>query len=87
MAKTIAPKQQFMFVGSAVLEARLDLRKTQRVELQKQLPCPLYWFQFPGGRKVFWNWELVQDYLINGDGPNHQRLVEQYLATLPNPAA
>jgi hypothetical protein len=80
----IAPKQQFPFVGSAVLEVRLDIRKTQRVELQKKLPSPLYWFQFPGGRKIFWNWVLVQDYLINGDGPNHQRLIEEYLATLPS---
>ncbi|MBW4552604.1 MAG: hypothetical protein KME35_16075 [Aphanocapsa sp. GSE-SYN-MK-11-07L] len=83
----MAPKtqlQQFPFVGSAVLEARLDLRKTQRVELQRQLPSPLYWWKFPGGRKIFWNWLLVQDFLLNGDVPAHQRLVEEYLATLPS---
>jgi hypothetical protein len=76
-------KTDFPFFGSEILEQRLDLRKHSRGKLQKLLPSPLYWWQFPGARKIFWNWVLVQDYLLHGDGPSHQRLVEEYLATLP----
>lgn len=77
---------QFPFVGSDLVEERLDLRKSQRLSLKAKLPSPLYWFQYPGGRKLFWNWRLVQDYLQNGGNTEqHQRLVEQYLATLEQP--
>jgi hypothetical protein len=73
----------FPIIGSSLLEQALDIRKTQRQKLKKQLPSPLYWWQFPGGRKIFWNLNLVRDYLLHGDRPDHQRLVEQYLQTLP----
>ncbi|KGF73196.1 hypothetical protein DO97_01380 [Neosynechococcus sphagnicola sy1] len=82
MAKKLILRE-FPFIGSATLEARLNILKSQRVELQRKLPSPLYWWQFPGGRKIFWNWLLVQDYLLHGDRPEHQRLLEEYLATLP----
>lgn len=75
---------EFPAIGSDKLEDRLDIRSQQRKELRTKLPSPLYWWQFPGGRKIFWNWVLVQDYLLNGgDTPEHQRLVESYLKTLP----
>jgi hypothetical protein len=81
MSKTII--REFPFIGSDRLEQRLDIRKTQRMELRANLPTPLYWFQFPGGRKISWNWVLVRDYLLNGGNtPEHQRLIEEYLATL-----
>jgi hypothetical protein len=75
----------FPFVSSPELDRRRGTEKAQRVALQKTLPSPLYWVQFPGGRKIFWNWELVRDYLIRGNttDPAHQQLVEQYLSTLP----
>lgn len=75
--------REFAFIGSDRLEQYLDVRKNQRMELRAKLPSPLYWFQFPDGRKIFWNWVLVRDYLLNGGNtPEHQRLVEEYLATL-----
>jgi hypothetical protein len=75
--------REFPFIGSDRLAQYLDIRKTQRLELRAKLPTPLYWYQFPGGRKIFWNWVLVRDFLLNGGGtPQHQRLVEEYLATL-----
>jgi hypothetical protein len=75
--------REFPFIGSDRLEQYLDIRKTQRLELRAKLPTPLYWYQFPGGRKIFWNWVLVRDFLLHGgDRPEHQRLVEEYLATL-----
>ena len=73
-------------IGGSVLEKRLDVRKTQRAELQKVLPSPVYWWQFPTGRKIFWNWRLVRDYLLNGPGPSHDKLVEEYLRSLDNAA-
>jgi hypothetical protein len=84
VSKTII--REVPFIGSDRLEQYLDIRKNQRLELRTQLSSPLYWYQFPGGRKIFWNWVLVRDYLLNGgDTPAHQRLVEEYLATLEQP--
>ncbi len=81
MSKNII--REFPAIGSDKLQDRLDIRKNQRMELREKLPSPLYWWQFPGGRKIFWNWVLVRDYLLNGgDRPEHQRLIEEYLATL-----
>jgi hypothetical protein len=75
--------RDFPFIGSDRLESLHDIRKSQRFELREKLPSPLYWYQFPGGRKIFWNLVLVQDYLFNGSNtPGHQRLIEEYLATL-----
>jgi hypothetical protein len=73
----------FPFIGSNLLEQQLDIRKTQREELRRQLQSPLYWWQFPNGKKIFWNINLVRDYLLNGNTPAHQALVEEYLKTLP----
>jgi hypothetical protein len=83
MAKSIV--RDFPFIGSDRLGRIMDVRKSQRGELRETLPSPLYWFCYPGGRKIFWNWVLVRDYLLNGDGPDHQRLVEEYMQTLPDP--
>ncbi len=73
----------FPIVGSSLLEQILDVRKTQRQKLKKRLASPLYWYQFPDGRKVFWNLTLIRDYLLNGNTDEHRALVEQYLQTLP----
>ena len=75
----------FPFIGGAVLEERLDIRSDQRAVLQQQLKSPLYWFQVPHGRKICWNWRLIRDYLMNGPGPKHNRLIEEYLASLEAP--
>jgi hypothetical protein len=75
--------REFPFIGSVKLEQYLDIGKQQRANLRTKLPSPLYWWQFPDGRKIFWNWVLIRDYLLNGaNTPEHQRLVEEYLATL-----
>ena len=79
--------EKFIFIGSDKLEAYLDVRKTQRFELKKALPEGLYWFQL--GRKIFWNWHLIRNLLLNGsdrNAPAHQKLVEEFLATLPTTA-
>jgi hypothetical protein len=81
VSKTII--REFPFIGSDRLEQYLDIRKNQRLELRTHLSSPLYWYQFPGGRKIFWNWVLVRDFLLNGgETQQHQRLIEEYLTTL-----
>lgn len=73
-------------VDSSELEAEERIKKNQRSILSDLLPSPIYWWRFPGGRKIFWNKRLIRDYLRNGPGPAHDRLVEQYLATLDSAA-
>jgi hypothetical protein len=73
--------QEFQFVQSRELEKHFQFGKHQRVALARRLPQGIYWIQ--PDRAFLWNITLVTDYLLNGDGPAHQRLTEQYLATLP----
>jgi hypothetical protein len=71
----------FQFVQSRELNQRFDLSKFQRLSLRNRLPEGIYWIQ--PDKLILWNLKLVNDYLLNGDGPQHQRLVEAYLLTLP----
>uniref|UniRef100_B8HUB3 Uncharacterized protein n=1 Tax=Cyanothece sp. (strain PCC 7425 / ATCC 29141) TaxID=395961 RepID=B8HUB3_CYAP4 len=73
--------ESFPFVDTRTLRQRFQIGKYGETELRRKLSPPLYWIQ--PDRKVLWNWVLVQDYLLHGDGPQHQRLVETYLKTLP----
>lgn len=71
----------FPFVDTRTLRQHFEIGKFGEAKLRSQLPSPLYWIQ--PDRKVLWNFELVRDYLLNGgDRPEHQRLIEEYLATL-----
>jgi hypothetical protein len=71
----------FRFVQSRELNQRFDLSKFQRLSLRSRLPQGIYWIQ--PDKLILWNLKLVTDYLLNGDTPQHQRLVEAYLLTLP----
>jgi hypothetical protein len=71
----------FQFVQSRELNQRFDLSKFQRLSLRNRLPEGIYWIQ--PDKLILWNLKLVTDYLLNGDTPQHQRLVEAYLLTLP----
>jgi hypothetical protein len=74
-------KRTFQFVETRTLRQHFQLGKNIEAKLRTQLPSPLYWIQ--PDRKVLWNFELVRDYLLNGgDRPEHQQLIEEYLATL-----
>jgi hypothetical protein len=71
----------FRFVETRTLRQHFEIGKFGEAKLRNQLPSPLYWIQ--PDRKILWNFELVRDYLLNGgDRPEHQRLIEEYLATL-----
>ncbi len=70
------------FVCSKTVRDRyFDYGKYGEAQLRKKLPRPLYWIR--PARKVLWNVRLLQDFLLHGDRPDHQNLVEQYLKTLP----
>jgi hypothetical protein len=74
------------YVSSRTVRSQYyEIGKYGEAELRKRLPSPLYWIRAvgQGGRKTLWNVRLLQDYLLNGDRPDHQRLVERYLQTLP----
>ncbi|NKB18735.1 MAG: hypothetical protein HC770_13165 [Pseudanabaena sp. CRU_2_10] len=72
----------FPFVDTYSLRRKhFELGKHREAELRKLLPTPLYWIQ--PDRKVLWNITLLTDWLLHGDRPEHQRLIEQYLQTLP----
>lgn len=72
--------QVFPYVDTQTFRNHFQLGKFCESRLREKLPNPIYWIQ--PDRKVLWNLRLIQDYLLNGDCPSHQRLVEQYLSTL-----
>jgi hypothetical protein len=74
---------QFPYVSTRTLRLKhLELGKHRESELRRQLPSPLYYVF--SGRKILWNVELVKDWVLNGDLPDHQKLIESYLCTLPS---
>lgn len=50
--------------------------------LRDTLPEGLYWAKLPDSRLIVWNLRLVQSYVALAGTPDHQRLVERYLASL-----
>jgi hypothetical protein len=50
--------------------------------LRDTLPEGLYWAKLPDSRLIVWNARLVQGYVSLANSPEHQRLIEEYLATL-----
>ncbi|WP_310485073.1 hypothetical protein [Chamaesiphon sp. VAR_48_metabat_403] len=71
---------------SAIRKDYIDLSPWQSIELRAKLPKSIYWIQPTERGKIHWNIDLLQSYLINGDCPQHQALVDEFLATLPTAA-
>jgi hypothetical protein len=77
---------EFKFITERALrEDVVQITRHQSTLLRQKLPQGTYWLQ-PTGRLVLWNYKLLVDYLVNGDRPEHQALVEKFLATLPKSA-
>jgi hypothetical protein len=70
----------YPFVQTRTLREHFELGKFAETRLRSQLPSPIYWIQ--PERKILWNLVLVKDWLINGSGDSHNRLVEEYLLSL-----
>jgi hypothetical protein len=80
MSKRTTVEQEWPFVASdPFLKQGFGLKATQRSKLAQRLPQGVYWIK-PGGRNFRWNKRLVTDFILNGDRPEHQQLVEQYVA-------
>ena len=77
----------FKFVSEA--EFRRDYYSLSRWEfdqLREKLQKFTYWIQPTERGKIHWNRDLLIDYLSNGDRPEHQKLLEEYISTLPQAA-
>jgi hypothetical protein len=95
MQKRVFPKDRTNFVAKGrfqfmteafIRENYVQFTSFQSTSLRKKLPRGIYWLQITKGGIVQFNWTLLQDFLVNGDRPEHQALVEEYLATLPKAA-
>jgi hypothetical protein len=49
--------------------------------LRDTLPEGLYWAKLPESRLIVWNARLMQSYVALAGTPEHQRLIERYLAS------
>jgi hypothetical protein len=87
--KASPPKKTriFKFISeSAIRKDYVDLSPWQSIELRAKLPKSIYWIQPTERGKIHWNIDLLQSYLINGNCPQHQSLVDEFSATIPTPA-
>ena len=85
--KKIPNTDRFRFLTErSIKQDKLELTRFQSAQLRAKLPKGIYWLQIVRGGLIQWNWTLLQDYVINGDRPEHQALVEEYMATLPKTA-
>jgi hypothetical protein len=85
--KKISNTDRFRFLTErSIKQDKIELTRFQSSQLRAKLPKGIYWLQIANGGLVQWNWTLLQDYLINGDRPEHQSLVEEYMAALPKAA-
>jgi hypothetical protein len=87
MKKLPATTDKFRFLTEkSIKKDKIELTRFQSAQLRAKLPKGIYYIQIANAGLVSWNWTLLQDYLVNGDRPDHQTLIEEYLATLPRAA-
>lgn len=80
-------KTTFIFkTERTIRNEHLELTKWQSADLRRKLPRGIYWIQIERGGLIQWNVPLLVDYVVNGDRPEHQQLVEEYISTLPQTA-
>jgi hypothetical protein len=87
MPKKLQNSDKFRFITERSLkQEKYELTRWQSAQLRAKLPRGIYWLQIEKGGLIQWNWTLLQSYLLNGDCPAHQALVEEYMSTLPQAA-
>lgn len=80
-------KTKFVFkTEKTIREQHIEITPWQSAELRRKLPKSLYWLQPQERGMILWNVPLLVDYLVNGDRPEHQALVELFLSELPTAA-
>lgn len=75
---------RYPFVDTRSLRQHFQLGKFGEAALRRKLPSPIYWIQ--PDRKILWNFELIKNYLLNGDCPAHRKVVESYLQSIQKSA-
>jgi hypothetical protein len=87
MTKKLQTPDKFKFMTErSIRREKIELTKWQSAQLRAKLPKGIYWLQIEARGMISWNYTLLQHYLLNGDCPAHQSLVEEYMATLPQAA-
>jgi len=82
-SKLIKPIAKFPFVDKKELQEHLRLSDRSLASWREKLPTPIYFIQ--PDRKFLYNLTLWKHYFLAGAGKEHDRLVEEYAATLPAP--
>lgn len=80
------PQTKFLTTPQLIKVCPLGKTQLQNLRDQGVFQEGLHWVRYPGqsGRKVLWNWTLIQDYLATGGGAAHDRACEIYLSSLPS---
>jgi hypothetical protein len=87
MSKKLQTPDKFKFMTEkSIKREKYELTAWTSAQLRAKLPKGIYWLQLEKGGLIQWNWTLLQSYLLNGDCPAHQTLVEEYMSTLPQVA-
>jgi hypothetical protein len=77
--------RKFQFLTEKHIRTNLfQLTRWQSAKLRNSRPKGIYWVQLAHGGLYHWNWTLLQDFLINGDRPEHRNLVEEFVSSLPS---
>jgi hypothetical protein len=83
MTQKLPNHKKFQFLTEKHIKAHFfQLTRWQTSKLRDELPKGIYWVQFTIGGSYYWNWTLLQDYLLQGNRPEHQSLVEEFLASI-----
>jgi hypothetical protein len=81
MSKKTA-SDKFKFVSERTIRReKIELTKWQSAQLRAKLPRGIYWLQLADRGVIMWNYTLLQHYLLHGDSPSLQALIEDYVAT------
>ena len=79
--KTQPDKFKFM-TERTIKREKYELTEWLSAKLRAKLPKGVYWLQLEKGGLIQWNWDLLKSYLLNGDSPQTQALVDEYMSTL-----
>jgi hypothetical protein len=87
MTKKLQTPDKFKFMTErSVKREKYELTSWQSAQLRAKLPKGIFWNQLEKGGVISWCWILLQSYLLTGDSPQTQALVEEFLSTLPQAA-
>jgi hypothetical protein len=77
------PKNYWPWGQTRVLRTHwVNVGANVEATLRDTLPEGLYWAKLSNSRLIVWNLRLVRSYVALAGTPDHQRLVERYLASL-----